>query len=588
MERSPKRQRTLSTSAAPTHSAPVPGPSQQPRRLSGSSASAPAANPPASYKGKERANPLAGFDDTEDLPDPAEAGEGEGDAVECPLCLGKIEQLIYNIRGERDFQTLYLQALPSPDDSFLLPYPSSRPNPVVPRTLPRHALYGRRRDDDPTWREHLEERAVERRRYVYREGLYAKHIASNRYTRFKPVNAHSFATNPDLKNRCIKFIRRELQCFPNVDVSFLTTYLMSIASQLDLRSLSAIRLISDFLTEEQAAHLVHEICTFARSPFTSLEAFDRVVQPRSRSSSPRLEDTSLPFPIEDIPAPDISPTLSNELERIKFKAPKPKLPDDDDDAISLYAGESDFSYRPTPQRATTPTTGFSIFGAARRASQPVSKPTDADAKREERANAAEARKAVENGNRIVEAQAGPKPSSTLLNPDLRLKLQARLTAEYRATVAKNSKVSDLRAKLRLKLSEEKALATAVRQDEDAEWEDYQPNSTVYNAETRRLLLDRLEEEKRLASGEGDGSPFLRGEEFVVQPMYDEPEEEVKVDVEAKKKEEMLKAALARRRVSNATTTSVAKPAATSPSLESRAAELKERLLRAKAQSSKTA
>ncbi|KAK4705590.1 hypothetical protein P7C70_g607, partial [Phenoliferia sp. Uapishka_3] len=123
-----------------------------------------------------------------------------------------------------------------------------------------------------------EERAIERRRYIYREKLFAKHVASNRYTGFKPVSPANVATNSNLKARVIKFIRRELQVFPHVDVSFLTTYLISIASQLDLRSASAIRLIADFLSEEDAEHLVHEIVTFARSPFNSLEAYDRVIQ----------------------------------------------------------------------------------------------------------------------------------------------------------------------------------------------------------------------------------------------------------------------------------------------------------------------
>lgn len=179
-------------------------------------------------------------------------------------------------------------------------------------TLPRHALYGRSRysssarvdqRDDSTWREREEERALERRRYIYREGLYAKHVASNRYTGFKPFSPQTFANNVDLKAKVIKFIRREvrfwarglpacpnahrpraspsrpqLQVFPAVDVAFLTTYLVSIASQLDLRSPSAIRLISDFLSEQDAQHLVHEISTFARSPFSSLEGYDRFVQ----------------------------------------------------------------------------------------------------------------------------------------------------------------------------------------------------------------------------------------------------------------------------------------------------------------------
>ncbi|BGP68904.1 RING-type domain-containing protein [Rhodotorula toruloides] len=209
----------------------------------------------------------------------------------CPLCLGPIEHLIHNIRSSKDYQTHYLLPLhaiastSSAADDLLPPRGTRRP--AVNPTLPRHALYGRNRYssearlnnlDETTWREREEERALERRRFIYREGLYAKHVASNRYTGFKPFTPQTFASNPDLKARVIKFIRRELQVFPAVDVAFLTTYLVSIASQLDLRSAAAIRLISDFLSEQDAQHLVHEIVTFARSPFTSLEGYDRFVQ----------------------------------------------------------------------------------------------------------------------------------------------------------------------------------------------------------------------------------------------------------------------------------------------------------------------
>lgn len=65
-------------------------------------------------------------------------------------------------------------------------------------------------EDETTWREREEERALERRKYVYREGLFAKHIASNRYTGFKPFTPQAFASNPELKSRVIKFIRREV------------------------------------------------------------------------------------------------------------------------------------------------------------------------------------------------------------------------------------------------------------------------------------------------------------------------------------------------------------------------------------------
>ncbi|GAA6061553.1 hypothetical protein JCM10212_001085 [Sporobolomyces blumeae] len=207
----------------------------------------------------------------------------------CPLCLGPIEHLIHDIRSTKDYSIHYLVPLhaltdSSPSTSSSNPLRTRRPN-VVPTSLPRHALYGRSRHansletlDSPSWRERQEEIALERRKYIYREGLYAKHVASNRYTGFKPFTPQTFANNPELKSRVIKFIRRELQVFPAVDIAFLTTYLVSISSQLDLRSSSALRLISDFLSDQDAQHLVHEVTTFARSPFKTLEAYDRFVQ----------------------------------------------------------------------------------------------------------------------------------------------------------------------------------------------------------------------------------------------------------------------------------------------------------------------
>ncbi|SGZ31173.1 BQ5605_C047g12325 [Microbotryum silenes-dioicae] len=207
-------------------------------------------------------------------------------------------KLIYNIRSNKDFQTHHLVPLRSPststaaEDHRLLATSSSRPasstshrRPSV-TSLPRHALYGRRNEsatspaagmDEATWREQVNERALERRRFVYRQGLFAKHVASNRYTGFKPFGPDKLNNNT-IKNKVLVFVRRELQVFSSVDVAFLTTYILSIASQLDLRSAAAIRLLADFVPQAQAEHLAHEIVTFARSPFDKLEDYDRFVQ----------------------------------------------------------------------------------------------------------------------------------------------------------------------------------------------------------------------------------------------------------------------------------------------------------------------
>ena len=161
-----------------------------------------------------------------------------GRDIQCPLCLGPIEHLIYNIRSAKDYQTHYLLPLHSviaataSSSEFVATFPPRGGSVVRSRTgtatmnptLPRHALYGRssrisrfsssnRVDerDEATWREREEERALERRRYIYREGLYAKHVASNRYTGFKPFSPHTFTNNQELKAKVIKFIRREVR-----------------------------------------------------------------------------------------------------------------------------------------------------------------------------------------------------------------------------------------------------------------------------------------------------------------------------------------------------------------------------------------
>ncbi|BGP23306.1 hypothetical protein JCM10295v2_002201 [Rhodotorula toruloides] len=351
----------------------------------------------------------------------------------CPLCLGPIEHLIHNIRSSKDYQTHYLLPLhtiassSSADD--LLPARGSR-RPAVNPTLPRHALYGRNRYssaarlndlDETTWREREEERALERRRFIYREGLYAKHVASNRYTGFKPFTPQTFASNPDLKARVIKFIRRELQVFPAVDVAFLTTYLVSIASQLDLRSAAAIRLVSDFLSEQDAQHLVHEIVTFARSPFASLEGYDRFVQygrptrevPKAQeleemsltrataplaftntAPGPKPQPVTMPFspcvahPFTSLTLAETPEITSRQLETLSFALSfpheTPPPPDDPElrDAISLAVPVLSANPSPRPaspaRNSTSSAKGgatqqqssqrpmLNIFGAARR------------------------------------------------------------------------------------------------------------------------------------------------------------------------------------------------------------------------------
>ena len=62
--------------------------------------------------------------------------------------------------------------------------------------------------------------------------------------------------SPELKNRLAKWVRRELRVFDGVDLEFLTAYIISIASKLEMRSDSVTRLLSDFLGERDAEHFL--------------------------------------------------------------------------------------------------------------------------------------------------------------------------------------------------------------------------------------------------------------------------------------------------------------------------------------------
>lgn len=64
--------------------------------------------------------------------------------------------------------------------------------------------------DEPTVLERKAERALERRRYIYKQGLFAKHVATNRYTGFKSIGPEDFAKNADLRKRVTMFARREV------------------------------------------------------------------------------------------------------------------------------------------------------------------------------------------------------------------------------------------------------------------------------------------------------------------------------------------------------------------------------------------
>ncbi|KAJ7666685.1 hypothetical protein DFH06DRAFT_250133 [Mycena polygramma] len=204
----------------------------------------------------------------------------------CPLCSQGIGPfLIHKIRSRYDYQKHYLAPLPT-SPVPLRPLPLRQVRPV--RRRQRDREWGRRDRTDSDEADKLD-RSIAKRRWIYEHDLYAKHVASNAYTRYRPYPTPAqFAASPDLISRTTMFLRRELQVWVNLDVEFLTTFIISIMKALDIRSESAVKLLSEFLDLDapyveggrhvNAEHFAHEVYTYVRSPYKDLFVYDSVAQ----------------------------------------------------------------------------------------------------------------------------------------------------------------------------------------------------------------------------------------------------------------------------------------------------------------------
>ncbi|KIK58587.1 hypothetical protein GYMLUDRAFT_86214 [Collybiopsis luxurians FD-317 M1] len=210
----------------------------------------------------------------------------------CPLCSQNIgDHVIHHYRSRFDYQKHFLPPLRTSSPKPLLPVAN---RPVARRSEPRRRIPREVRERSRREREEREaadrfDRALVKRKWVYRHDFYAKHVASNSYTRFRPFPTPAqFAASPDLISRTTTFLRRELLVWPDLDVEFLTTFIISLMKAIDIRSESAVKLLAEFLDLDapyiegrrhvNAEHFAHEVYTYVRSPYKDLFIYDTVVQ----------------------------------------------------------------------------------------------------------------------------------------------------------------------------------------------------------------------------------------------------------------------------------------------------------------------
>lgn len=166
------------------------------------------------------------------------------------------------------------------------------------------------RHPPPQWRPVQD--ALERRRNVYRKGLYSLHVGSNPKSGYRDVTPQGFSDQADTQSRVRAWTRRELQVFEflNDDSSsgqtesssdsllpegarrrrqnnaeFVLEYIIAILKTVDVQSDHTEELLKDFLGRDHTKLFLHELRNFLRSPY-SVEAWDRHVQYSEPQAAP--------------------------------------------------------------------------------------------------------------------------------------------------------------------------------------------------------------------------------------------------------------------------------------------------------------
>jgi hypothetical protein len=220
----------------------------------------------------------------------------------CPLCKAEVVTVHYDFTADDRYKVYNVikSKVVSPANSQI-PRPNTNPG--------RRGQYRARRPCTPHSTQTPDE-ALLRRRYVYRNQLFSLHVGSNRLSRFRDLTPQLFSNDAELVSRARKWIRRELQVFEFLssdapsssnptstrragNAEFLLEYIIAILKTVDMQGSGgqAEEMLQEFLGRENTRLFLHELRAWLRSPYTSLEDWDRAVQyaqpgKNSNSTSP--------------------------------------------------------------------------------------------------------------------------------------------------------------------------------------------------------------------------------------------------------------------------------------------------------------
>lgn len=158
-------------------------------------------------------------------------------------------------------------------------------------------------------------RAVARRRSVYTHARFSQHIGSNRHSGYREITPALVLREPALVSRARMWLRRELLVFSflhpdtakhrpspppapseqpgrgrrrgrmaarlrSQNAEFLLEYVVAILKTVDLMGSAgqAENMVAEYLGRDTARLFLHELRAWLRSPYTSLDEWDRAVQ----------------------------------------------------------------------------------------------------------------------------------------------------------------------------------------------------------------------------------------------------------------------------------------------------------------------
>ncbi|KAJ5624115.1 Zinc finger RING-type [Penicillium lagena] len=229
----------------------------------------------------------------------------------CPLCKSELTAVQYDLKSPQGPKVYKLPPRSTnrpPSGSATQPRPPFRRGARPSRRV--HPNLQPPRPDDP----------LLRRRNVYRNQLYSLRVGSNRLSQYRELTPDLFNRDEALVSRARKWIRRELRVFsflnPETEeeeqrqgqvsrpgqqrlenrrannAEFLLEYIVAILRTVDMKGSAgqAEELLRDFIGRDNARLFLHELQAWLRSPYISLEDWDRHVQYPSSPPNPLTAD----------------------------------------------------------------------------------------------------------------------------------------------------------------------------------------------------------------------------------------------------------------------------------------------------------